>query len=145
ITPEHVYLNRRKFMVGVGSVAGVLALAACAGPGASQGGGAAAAAVAQASGAQAPAELPAALSNAEPYASAATDELGDYLEADGGCDHDTGICSCEVAGIVSYLEHLLGLVDGPCFPFGAGAGICRKIPINLQGVPAASEGGQLHR
>ncbi len=31
ITPEHVYLNRRKFMVGL-DAAGALALAACAAP-----------------------------------------------------------------------------------------------------------------
>ncbi|MEZ4554839.1 MAG: hypothetical protein R3A10_10720 [Caldilineaceae bacterium] len=30
ITPEDVYINRRKFMIGAGSAASVLALAACA-------------------------------------------------------------------------------------------------------------------
>ncbi len=32
ITPEHIYLNRRSFMIGVGSAA-TLALAACTLPG----------------------------------------------------------------------------------------------------------------
>ncbi|MEZ4656387.1 MAG: hypothetical protein R2911_02340 [Caldilineaceae bacterium] len=32
ITPEHVFLNRRKFMVGAGLTVGAVALAAC-GPG----------------------------------------------------------------------------------------------------------------
>ena len=62
ITPEHLYLNRRKFMVGAGSAATLMALAAC--------------------GAPEPAapctrccsyiplnELPPALGNAEPFAS----------------------------------------------------------------------------
>ena len=30
VTPEHIFLNRRKFMVGAGSAVGALALAACA-------------------------------------------------------------------------------------------------------------------
>ena len=34
ITPEHVYINRRQFMRGVGLAAGALAVAACAAPGA---------------------------------------------------------------------------------------------------------------
>jgi sulfoxide reductase catalytic subunit YedY len=33
ITPEHVYINRRQFMSGVGLAAGALAVAACAAPG----------------------------------------------------------------------------------------------------------------
>jgi sulfoxide reductase catalytic subunit YedY len=33
ITPEHVYINRRQFMRGVGLAAGALAVAACAAPG----------------------------------------------------------------------------------------------------------------
>jgi sulfoxide reductase catalytic subunit YedY len=75
ITPEHIYLNRRKFMVGAGSLAtGALTLAACnrLGAPAQQ-----AAVVAQ------PAvpldDLPSALANAEPFASVGTDELGDPL------------------------------------------------------------------
>jgi sulfoxide reductase catalytic subunit YedY len=79
ITPERVYLNRRKFMVGAGSLAaGALTLAACAMP-------AQPASQAPASAAPAPtlalAELPAALANDEPYASAETDELGDSLNS----------------------------------------------------------------
>ncbi|KKL96939.1 hypothetical protein LCGC14_1839480 [marine sediment metagenome] len=38
---------------------------------------------------------------------AAADELGNYLEADGGCDHSVGICSCEITGIITALDHLL--------------------------------------
>ena len=33
ITPEHIFLNRRRFMIGAGSAAGALALAACVTPG----------------------------------------------------------------------------------------------------------------
>ncbi len=73
ITPEHIYLNRRKFMVGIGSAAGALALAACAAPGVQQTGAAGQAAP------PAPVDLPEALANAEPTASALTDELGDPL------------------------------------------------------------------
>ena len=86
ITPEHVYLNRRKFMVGAGSLAaGALALAACGRPtsstsgstGSSQAGDAAAqpASVATLD----PAILPAALSHANPYASTDKDELDNPL------------------------------------------------------------------
>jgi len=32
ITPEHLFLNRRQFMVGAGSAAALVALAACGGP-----------------------------------------------------------------------------------------------------------------
>ena len=77
ITPEHVYLNRRKFMIGVGSAAGALALAACAMPSPNQDGGSAV--QSPADQASAPAELPEALSYSEPYASADVDELGDSL------------------------------------------------------------------
>lgn len=78
ITPEHLFLSRRKFMVGAGSLAvGALALTACRSMEAPAAGAAAPAGVA------APetvlAELPAALAHAEPYASQATDELGDPL------------------------------------------------------------------
>ena len=76
ITPERVYLNRRKFMVGVGSAAGALTLAACNMPEAPQAGAAAPAAAAPT---LAPLELPDALANEEPYASVGTDELGDPL------------------------------------------------------------------
>ena len=72
ITPEHVYLNRRQFMVGVGSAATAVALAAC--------GSTEAAAPAPAAAPTIPLnELPAALGNAEPVASSSTDQLGDPL------------------------------------------------------------------
>jgi methionine sulfoxide reductase catalytic subunit len=74
ITPEHIYLNRRKFMVGAGSVAaGALALAAC--------GPSAPAAPKAASNAPKSAlkDLPAALASAEAHASTDKDELGDPL------------------------------------------------------------------
>ena len=29
---------------------------------------------------------------------------------------------------IHHVEHLLGLVSGPCLPAGAGAGICRQVP-----------------
>jgi sulfoxide reductase catalytic subunit YedY len=75
ITPEHVYLNRRAFMKGVGSVAAsALLLSACAAPSANQ---------------TLPSSTPAAPEDAtpaeqseptpEPSATAATDELGDPL------------------------------------------------------------------
>ena len=51
---------------------------------------------------------------------AATDELGSYLEEDGGCDHSVGICSCEVRGIVSHLEHLLGRHEKKPDPYNCG-------------------------
>ena len=76
ITPEHIYLNRRKFMVGAGSVAvGALALAAC-GPGQPAAPNAAS---------NVPKvtfkDLPAALASAEPQASTDKDELGDPLNS----------------------------------------------------------------
>ncbi len=75
ITPEHIYLNRRKFMVGIGSVATVAALAACGMPpeAPSDAGAVATEAIAQ------ELDFPEALAYDEPYASAATDELGDPL------------------------------------------------------------------
>ena len=77
ITPEHIYLNRRKFMVGAGSVAGALALAACVSPGGSSGGevlSEPAALPADITG-----DLPSALAYDTPTASSTTDELGDSL------------------------------------------------------------------
>ena len=59
ITPEHVYLSRRKFMAGVGALATSAALAACR---------------AQAPGAAAPQPAP-----ASPSGQAQTDELGDPI------------------------------------------------------------------
>jgi sulfoxide reductase catalytic subunit YedY len=78
ITPEHIYLSRRKFMVGAGSLAaGAMALSACAGlPGA----GPDLSEVTPGERLE-PAEAPAALSHEEPFASAATDELGDPLNS----------------------------------------------------------------
>ena len=79
ITPEHVYLNRRQFMVGAGSLAaGAMALAACGRPGATT----AASGNTAAPKSEIPAaDLSAALAHAEPYASAKTDELGAPLNA----------------------------------------------------------------
>lgn len=78
ITPEHIFLSRRKFMVGAGSLAvGALALSACNSMEAPSAGASAPEGVA------APEtvipELPAALAHDEPYASQATDQLGDAL------------------------------------------------------------------
>lgn len=83
ITPEHVFLNRRKFMIGAGSVAGALALSACAmpdlpgsgGTGASSGQNGAPTVVTQ----PLPDDLPASLANLDPTVSQTTDELGDPL------------------------------------------------------------------
>lgn len=85
ITPEHVYLNRRKFMIGVGSAA-ALALAACnRGTPASSG--------ANANATEMPTtpspgfevgpavDLTTVKSDAAPTASKATDELGDKLNS----------------------------------------------------------------
>jgi sulfoxide reductase catalytic subunit YedY len=73
ITPEHIFLNRRKFMIGVGSAATLAVLAACNRP-------EAAAAPAVAAVPTLPLdELPDALAHAEPFASSATDNLGDPL------------------------------------------------------------------
>lgn len=78
ITPEHIYLNRRKFMQGLGLVTGSLALAACAAPG--QRAPAATLAPTQAPAVNADAApgvfLPA---DAQPVASQPQDELGDAL------------------------------------------------------------------
>ena len=76
ITPEPVFLNRRKFMVSTGVAMGALALAACQSPQApapASSGGGASATTAQA---MLDIELPAALAYDEPFASADVDELG---------------------------------------------------------------------
>jgi sulfoxide reductase catalytic subunit YedY len=78
ITPEHIFLNRRKFMIGAGSAAGALALAACAMPGQPAAAPQAAAPTVQAAPAG---DLPTALAYPEPYASSASDELGDPLNS----------------------------------------------------------------
>ncbi len=81
ITPEHIYLNRRKFMVGAGSIAGALALAAC-----GKSDSAATSSTPASSQAAAAAKAPlltnfpkATLDHAEPYASKDQDELGNKL------------------------------------------------------------------
>jgi sulfoxide reductase catalytic subunit YedY len=75
ITPEHVFLSRRKFMAAAGSLsAAALIAAGCGRP------GAAAPAASESTGPKRTfQELPEALGHAEPYASASTDELGDPL------------------------------------------------------------------
>ncbi len=78
VTPEHVYLNRRKFMIGVGSAAGALALAACAAPNALPGDGAS---PAEFAGATELGVLPDGLAHEAPYASENSDELGDSLNS----------------------------------------------------------------
>ncbi|MCC6455489.1 MAG: protein-methionine-sulfoxide reductase catalytic subunit MsrP [Caldilineaceae bacterium] len=75
ITPEHLFLNRRQFMVGAGSAAALVALAACGGPEAPP------AAAAPAVPTLPLDQLPAALGHAEPFASTTSDELGDPLNA----------------------------------------------------------------
>ena len=67
ITPEHIYLNRRKFMVGVGALAASAAVLAACGPENS--------ASTSAGAGTNPGEAKA----SEPQASAETDELGDTL------------------------------------------------------------------
>jgi methionine sulfoxide reductase catalytic subunit len=74
ITPEQLYLSRRKFMVGAGSLsAAALALAACGNMGPKPGVSAAPAAKTSYQ------DLPAALGHKEPFASTDKDELGDPL------------------------------------------------------------------
>ncbi|MEZ4673656.1 MAG: protein-methionine-sulfoxide reductase catalytic subunit MsrP [Caldilineaceae bacterium] len=81
ITPEHIFLSRRKFMVGAGALAaGAVALSACAGLPSAAGGGAADSGPITAQRLD-PADAPAALGNAEPTAGATTDELGDPLNS----------------------------------------------------------------
>ena len=77
ITPEHLYLNRRKFMAAAGTLAAGTALAACSMPeDALQRAEEASAMVEEAVG-----ELPELLAYEEPFASAATDELGRELNS----------------------------------------------------------------
>lgn len=75
ITPEHIYMNRRKFMVGAGSAVTMAALAACSMPEAP------AAPAAPVVPAVPLDEVPAALGHEEAFASTATDELGDALNS----------------------------------------------------------------
>ncbi len=78
ITPEHIYLSRRRFMVAAGSLSTAALLAAgCASPSAVN-----APAAANGEPVATPvsfSQLPEALAHPEPYASAAEDELGDAL------------------------------------------------------------------
>jgi sulfoxide reductase catalytic subunit YedY len=74
ITPEHVYINRRQFMRGVGLAAGALAVAACAAPGAP-----AVPTTAPATDTPAAGGAAQAAPTLAPSASATTDELGDPL------------------------------------------------------------------
>jgi sulfoxide reductase catalytic subunit YedY len=82
ITPEHVYLNRRKFMLGAGSIAaGALALAAC-GKSAPSASSSTSTSSQAAAAAKAPLlkDFPkATLDHAQPYASKDQDELGNKL------------------------------------------------------------------
>ena len=77
ITPEHIFLSRRKFMVGAGSLAvGAMALSACAGMPAGVDSDA------PITGARLdPAEAPEPLDHTDPIAGATTDELGDPLNS----------------------------------------------------------------
>ncbi|MBX3012585.1 MAG: protein-methionine-sulfoxide reductase catalytic subunit MsrP [Caldilineaceae bacterium] len=78
ITPEHIFLSRRKFMVGAGSLAvGAVALSACRSMDAPAGDTRAPEGIAAPESVIA--DLPTALAHAEPYASQAVDELGDPL------------------------------------------------------------------
>lgn len=83
VTPEWLFLSRRKFMAAAGATAGALALAACAMPGATSAPAAGPTATpgpnTTALLTEAIGELPAVLGHAEPFASAATDELADPL------------------------------------------------------------------
>ncbi len=86
ITPEHIYLSRRKFMVGIGSLAAGSLLAACAAPAAqpiatptAQPAPAAAQPAPAATAAQGQAEGITPRADGEPVASRAADELGDKL------------------------------------------------------------------
>lgn len=75
VTPEHTYLNRRKFMVGAGSAVTLAALAACGMPETPP------AAAVPAVPAVPLDELPPTLSHADAFASSETDELGDTLNS----------------------------------------------------------------
>ncbi len=56
-----------------------------------------------------------------PLLEAAADELANYLKEDGGCDHSVGICSCEITGIITHLDHLLGRHEGKPDPYNCGS------------------------
>jgi sulfoxide reductase catalytic subunit YedY len=76
ITPEHVFLSRRKFLAGAGALTAAAALTACATP------RPAAPPAAENAGPKPTfQELPEALGHTEPFASTDQDELGDPLNA----------------------------------------------------------------
>ena len=74
ITPEHVYINRRQFMRGVGLTAGALVVAACAAPGITT-----APTTAPSADAAPASDVAPAAPTVVPSAGKATDELGDPL------------------------------------------------------------------
>ena len=74
ITPEHVYINRRQFMLGIGLTAGALALAACAAPR-----GKTVPATAPSAGSSPAGSAAPAAATVAPSAGKQTDELGDPL------------------------------------------------------------------
>lgn len=79
ITPEHVYLNRRKFMAAAGAAVGSLALAACAAAPITGRNANIVEDEPTAATARRAQNLPPALAHTEPTASADRDELGDPL------------------------------------------------------------------
>ena len=81
ITPENIFLNRRRFMVGAGSIAAATALAACVPAGPDAGPPERAAATSAPAQPIDTAGLPDALAYSEPYARAPVDELGDVLNS----------------------------------------------------------------
>ncbi len=64
-----------------------------------------------------------------PLLEAAADELTNYLKADGGCDHSVGICSCEITGIISHLDHLLGRHQEKPDPYNCGSCVAEEFKI----------------
>ncbi len=77
ITPEHIYLNRRRFMSALGLAAGSLAIAACTAPGARRGASSTAEPAPQVASPTALPGLPDA--SAPPSTAGTRDELGDPL------------------------------------------------------------------
>ena len=81
ITPEDLFINRRRFMVGAGAAMGALALAACQTPQTAPTSGSAGEAAATTSSATLDIELPASLAHDEPFAGADVDELDGALNS----------------------------------------------------------------
>ena len=79
ITPEHIFLNRRRFMAAAGATAGALALAGCSSTPLSSRDANLVTNDAPIPASSAPEDLPPALAHAEPTASVSQDELGDPL------------------------------------------------------------------